>query len=1627
MGLGLVLGLLFPLLPAAVAAQEPEPVAISDAFEISGDAGGVEPRFTWTVTGSAPRWLVEATGPDDARLTFHLLDADGQEFERSSGDGQAAIRDVRLEPGTYTIWVNRTNDETFPFTLEARPEDAIYDPEPNDRPTEAVSIASGETATGRLARIADDVDVYALTVPSGPTELRDVRLVWDSETSRQLCLLGPDEARLQCRQGSGPLVLPNLGLEAGTYYLDVRGTVDPAVAYRLSVSAPRPRAVDDEAEPNDDFRAASTFEADLGAVGTAAAGDLDYLVVDVPEPAQLWSVEVTSEGGVNSLEWIQGGEPVAVSHPYCKATSAVIDDLYLVPGRQRFMVRTCADEPGRFDDYELTMTPRGQRDPDAEREPNSDAERAEPYAIGQRRVGRLTSGDDVDDLRFTLAAPSLIQLTLDQPEDGAVGARIFSGGQQLVDLRPTDPAEPFDVPLWLAPGDYLLELRPITPGAGAWALMTERLDPSVVPPDAEPNDEPGTARAAPATLTWTGTQMDADRDTDAVWLPPLDLPGPITITITGERPDARLFAGEDRVRVELEGGDTEGTFTAADPPVGEPFYLELWSGGAYEVTVGAPGWTPTTEPAPLALLGDVSLERDVVAAYWTEGQVVPGQVDLANDGDTDLELDLTATASHYAWHPGLATTMVDLAPGQSVEIPLSLEIEPDAWAGEPVEVRVTATSAHGGAYSMTAALTAEPDAEAVGSHQAWTVPEALLGGLNVAGAALGGVPAGTSPRPEREAFLFDDLTPPNGGYLSDGVPIEITVDLAGNEPVPVAGTILNPFAHRLDRNFMVRDFELLLSDDGSTWRSVLEAELQPLPVDQSFVLDDPVPATAARLRILSTWDPRGDGGAAALGEWKVVAEPGAVPDVMPADIADPTRGGYIARELPAVGSWDREYHMLDDDLHRYTVSVPREGLDPGRVELVIGFQEGRAAQITGLGWTDPEGTVLDERLDAVRVEVGLDGPLGPWTPLGTWDLARSEDGSVAPFSLPHPTWARYVRLVTEVDPGVTRSLESPGRIDVFERPPDETYRSILGEWGYTSDRGPFEWSLASATAQAVAGPDAGDTMGAALPLDSGEVHTDTAEVLEDVDWYRFDLPPEANTLTLDLRGVPSVGVQLELLDAAGEEVATKFASLPGGARRYTADVTGGERYFARVQQPPFSLLFTFDTSGSMGPYLDFVYEGMREFAADVRPGRELVKILPFDEDPLLETWSDQPVALEDAVNDYRPIRESSDMLSGLLVSSKMLADREGTRAILVVGDGETSTGLAPDLWAEMDAVQPTVFAVHVGADSSPDETRNMIRAWTDANGGSYSFPTTHAEMDRAFERMSARLRRPSQYTLSPTAELIDRRPGPLTVSAPEGAALDLAPNTGIEIVFDTSSSMRKKLGQKTRIAIAKSSLRELFGKTLPQGTPVAIRILAPGGRANACRSRLDVPLTPLQRKSALRWVQQVSVPRKAGTPIAEALEQVPRDLGSVDNRIIVLITDGEESCGGDPAAVAAELESAGFPVVLNIVGFALGDTGIKAEMASWAEATGGRYLDATDAPQLRRAIKAATGVPFDVFVGGVDEPVASGTVGGEPVELAPGRYRLEVRTDPAVTIDDVEVLPAEGADVVVPLEEIAGP
>ncbi|MFV2062814.1 MAG: VWA domain-containing protein, partial [Chloroflexota bacterium] len=180
------------------------------------------------------------------------------------------------------------------------------------------------------------------------------------------------------------------------------------------------------------------------------------------------------------------------------------------------------------------------------------------------------------------------------------------------------------------------------------------------------------------------------------------------------------------------------------------------------------------------------------------------------------------------------------------------------------------------------------------------------------------------------------------------------------------------------------------------------------------------------------------------------------------------------------------------------------------------------------------------------------------------------------------------------------------------------------------------------------------------------------------------------------------------------------------------------------------------------------------------------------------------------------------------------------------------------------------------------------------------------------------------------------------------------------------------------------------------------------GKKARCETRLVQPLAPLKKAKALKLVSKLSAPKKVRTPLGAAIAAVADDLGEVEGaRIVVLVTDGDETCGGDPDAAIEALKASGIDVNVNIVGFALEDQALKDQMAAWAAAGGGNYYDASIADELAASLAQALAAPFRVYTAGTDEPLASGTVGGAGVLLEPGTYRVEVLSDPLVVFEDV--------------------
>ena len=319
----------------------------------------------------------------------------------------------------------------------------------------------------------------------------------------------------------------------------------------------------------------------------------------------------------------------------------------------------------------------------------------------------------------------------------------------------------------------------------------------------------------------------------------------------------------------------------------------------------------------------------------------------------------------------------------------------------------------------------------------------------------------------------------------------------------------------------------------------------------------------------------------------------------------------------------------------------------------------------------------------------------------------------------------------------------------------------------------------------------------------------------------------------------------------------------------------------------------------------------------------------------------------------------------------------------------------------MQEVQPRVFNIGVAGDQR--YMQDTMRDWSSVNGGHFTQLRYDGEMEVAFDRAMTLMHRPAAYTLLASTEYREAPgPGLLTVTAGGGAADGAA---AVELILDASGSMLKRIEGKRRIVVAKEVLTEAVRKHIPAGTPVALRVFG-HKEVDSCRTDLEIPLAPLDPESAASKIAGINAMNLARTPIADSLAAVEKDLKGAMTGVIVLVTDGEETCEGDPGAVIEALRDKGFNVSLNIVGFAIDDVELAAQFESWAELGGGRYLGASDQAGLSEAIEQALWTSYTVYDQGGNE-IAIGEVGGEPVELERGNYRVIVNSVPKKTFDKV--------------------
>ena len=280
-----------------------------------------------------------------------------------------------------------------------------------------------------------------------------------------------------------------------------------------------------------------------------------------------------------------------------------------------------------------------------------------------------------------------------------------------------------------------------------------------------------------------------------------------------------------------------------------------------------------------------------------------------------------------------------------------------------------------------------------------------------------------------------------------------------------------------------------------------------------------------------------------------------------------------------------------------------------------------------------------------------------------------------------------------------------------------------------------------------------------------------------------------------------------------------------------------------------------------------------------------------------------------------------------------------------------------------------------------------------------------------------------------------------------------ADTTNVMIVLDASGSMGEKIEGQTKLDIAKKVIHDVL-LTLPPDVRVGLRVYghqSPKFLKDCYDSRLEVPLGFHDASQ----IEKVLVPiqPRGYTPLAYTLDAIKNDFIYNGKNVIICMTDGVETCDGDPCLIADNLRRLDISVKIHMIGFDVGEIDQEILMCV-PKNSGGQYFSANNSVQLENALqdafkmsinpgylilefknlKLGGGVIFGKLFTEDNEFLFSQARTDQKIALPPGVFKIRdfyiwspsdpnPYNDSNVSIDSVRVV--SGNETVVPLDEYA--
>lgn len=204
-----------------------------------------------------------------------------------------------------------------------------------------------------------------------------------------------------------------------------------------------------------------------------------------------------------------------------------------------------------------------------------------------------------------------------------------------------------------------------------------------------------------------------------------------------------------------------------------------------------------------------------------------------------------------------------------------------------------------------------------------------------------------------------------------------------------------------------------------------------------------------------------------------------------------------------------------------------------------------------------------------------------------------------------------------------------------------------------------------------------------------------------------------------------------------------------------------------------------------------------------------------------------------------------------------------------------------------------------------------------------------------------------------------------------------AGKVNIEIILDGSGSMEETIGGKSKIDIAREVILNVVDEILSKApdTNIGLRVYGHQSDKNAhnCQdTKLEIPIGKID--ISLFQNKLNTIKPKGYTLIAFSLQSAIKDFPKNESNYIILVTDGEETCGGDITNIAYELKKVRVPV--HAVGYKIAGKE-KETITPISTITGGKYFDAEDKEGLKMALNKITS---SVIFSSYDFPTNKGSM-----------------------------------------------